>query len=84
MKWLTGSTPADLGAGAYHRTLGWHFRFYLFHPVEAGQIDLRWYPSDVYLADNAARRRTGAISSPLTGRRTQSGDEPGNAQPGAA
>ena len=46
---------ADSAPVLYHRTLGWHFRFYLFHPVEAGQIDLRWYPSDVYLADNAAK-----------------------------
>lgn len=51
--WLdarAGSAPV-----LYHRTLGWHYRFYLFHPIEAGQIDLRWYPSDVYLADNAAK-----------------------------
>jgi len=51
--WL--DARADSAPVLYHRTLGWHFRFYLFHPVEAGQIDLRWYPSDVYLADNAAK-----------------------------
>ncbi len=51
--WLDARTES--APVLYHRTLGWHFRFYLFHPVEVGQIDLRWYPSDVYLADNAAK-----------------------------
>jgi len=51
--WLDART--DEAPVLYHRTLGWHFRFYLFHRVETGQIDLRWYPSDVYLADNAAK-----------------------------
>ncbi|MFM7584237.1 MAG: hypothetical protein ACKO9F_16140, partial [Caldilinea sp.] len=39
----------------YHRTLGWHFNFYLFAPVQAGTLELRWYPSTVHLADNAAK-----------------------------
>jgi 4-amino-4-deoxy-L-arabinose transferase-like glycosyltransferase len=43
----------------YHRTLGTHFRFYLYgHTVESaqnGQIELRWFPSSIYLADNAAK-----------------------------
>ena len=51
--WL--DARAESAPVLYHRTLGWHFRFYLFHPVEKGQIDLRWYPGDFYLADNAAK-----------------------------
>ena len=51
--WLEART--DAAPVLYHRTLGWHFRFYLFHSVETGRLDLRWYPSDVYLADNAAK-----------------------------
>jgi 4-amino-4-deoxy-L-arabinose transferase-like glycosyltransferase len=39
----------------YHRTLGWHLQFHLFAPLQDGQIDLRWAPSAVQLADNAAK-----------------------------
>jgi 4-amino-4-deoxy-L-arabinose transferase-like glycosyltransferase len=39
----------------YHRTVGWHFNFHLFAPVQAGTLELRWYPSSVHLADNAAK-----------------------------
>ena len=39
----------------YHRTVGWHARFYLFGAVESGVTELRWFPSAVYLADNAAK-----------------------------
>ena len=39
----------------YHRILGWHFNFYLFAPVQSGRLELRWYPSTVHLADNAAK-----------------------------
>ena len=42
----------------YHRTLGTHFRFYL-HDATMGDashdVDLRWFPSAAYLADNAAK-----------------------------
>ena len=39
----------------YHQSLGWHYRFYLFDDVAAGRVELRWFPSTVYLADNAAK-----------------------------
>ncbi len=39
----------------YHHTLGWHFRFYLYEPVANGTLDLRWFPSSVYLTDNASK-----------------------------
>jgi len=39
----------------YHQALGWHYRFYLYDDVDAGRADLRWFPSTVYLADNAAK-----------------------------
>lgn len=39
----------------YHRTLGWHYQFYLYDPVRSDQVELRWYPSSVYLADNASK-----------------------------
>ena len=44
----------------YHQVLGWHFRFYLFDALQPRgddppPIDLRWFPSSAYLADNAAK-----------------------------
>jgi hypothetical protein len=39
----------------YHRSAGWHLQFHLFAPLQTGQIDLRWAPSAVQLADNAAK-----------------------------
>jgi 4-amino-4-deoxy-L-arabinose transferase-like glycosyltransferase len=51
--WL--NARADAAPVLYQRNLGWHFQFYLFDAVQAGQVDLRWYPSAVYLADNAAK-----------------------------
>ncbi|HXF61720.1 MAG TPA: hypothetical protein VNK95_08885, partial [Caldilineaceae bacterium] len=39
----------------YHHALGWHARFYLYEAVETGAVGLRWFPSAVYLADNAAK-----------------------------
>jgi hypothetical protein len=49
----------------YHQVLGWHLRFYLFDELQAEglqaegnvppRFDLRWFPSAVYLADNAAK-----------------------------
>ncbi len=39
----------------FHRELGWQARFALFDAVQAGQVDLRYYPSAVYLADSAAK-----------------------------
>ena len=35
----------------YHRELGWQARFYLFDAVQRGAIELRYFPSAVYLAD---------------------------------
>ena len=51
------STPYVL----YHSRLGWHFQYYLFDADAAGAVDLRWFPSTTYLADNAEKtphRRT--------------------------
>ncbi|MFN8446510.1 MAG: glycosyltransferase family 39 protein [Caldilineaceae bacterium] len=39
----------------YHRELGWHYRFYLYDQVRSHQVELRWYPSAVYLTDNASK-----------------------------
>ena len=53
----------------YHRALGSHYRFYLFDEVRESRagvrensaevrensVELRWFPSTVYLADNAAK-----------------------------
>lgn len=51
--WLNDHT--DVRPVVYQRNLGWHFQFYLFDAVQAGQAELRWYPSTVYLADNVAK-----------------------------
>ena len=39
----------------YHRALGSHYRFYLYDALRENRVDLRWFPSPVYLADNAAK-----------------------------
>ncbi|MCC6455477.1 MAG: glycosyltransferase family 39 protein [Caldilineaceae bacterium] len=44
----------------YHQVLGWHFRFYLYDALQPRgddppRVDLRWFPSAAYLADNAAK-----------------------------
>jgi hypothetical protein len=44
----------------YHQALGWHFRFYLYDALQSRgddppPVDLRWFPSSAYLADNAAK-----------------------------
>lgn len=44
----------------YHQALGWHYRFYLFDDLlpigeQPPRVDLRWFPSVAYLADNAAK-----------------------------
>uniref|UniRef100_A0A7C1FQH6 Glycosyltransferase RgtA/B/C/D-like domain-containing protein n=1 Tax=Caldilinea aerophila TaxID=133453 RepID=A0A7C1FQH6_9CHLR len=39
----------------YHRSLGWHLQYLLFVPIREGRIELRWVPSAVQLADNAAK-----------------------------
>lgn len=43
----------------YHRALGSHYRFYLYGHTQSGSpdsdVELRWFPSAVYLADNAAK-----------------------------
>ena len=51
--WLNART--DAAPVLYQRNLGWHFQFYLFAALQAGRADLRWYPSTVALADNAAK-----------------------------
>lgn len=39
----------------YHTQLGWHFQYYLFDAVATGQVELRWFPSTTYLADNVEK-----------------------------
>ena len=39
----------------YHRELGWQARFYLFDAVREGTLELRYFPSAVYLADQATK-----------------------------
>jgi hypothetical protein len=51
--WL--NAHADAAPVVYQRNLGWHFQFYLFDALQSGRADLRWYPSSVALADNAAK-----------------------------
>ncbi len=51
--WLQTEAPED--AVLYHRVLGWHFRYYLFQRTGPDGMELRWFPSTVYLADNAAK-----------------------------
>lgn len=53
LAWLRQEAPAEVVL--YHRTLGWHYHFYLYDEVASGRYDLRWFPSAVYLADNAAK-----------------------------
>jgi 4-amino-4-deoxy-L-arabinose transferase-like glycosyltransferase len=43
----------DARAVLYHRVTGWQARFYLYGAVQAGDVELRWFPSAAYLADNA-------------------------------
>jgi hypothetical protein len=43
------------GALLFHRELGWHARFALFDAVRSGDVQLRYYPSSIYLADSAAK-----------------------------
>ena len=60
--WVQTHAPAD--AVLYHQELGWQHQFYLFGQTQqtqqtqktnGGGFDLRWTPSAVYLADNAAK-----------------------------
>ena len=39
----------------FHRELGWHAHFALFDAVRSGDVQLRYYPSSVYLADAATK-----------------------------
>ena len=47
----------------YHQPLGWHYRHYLYHELQPAdvataappRVELRWFPSVAYLADNAAK-----------------------------
>ena len=50
---LRAEAPDD--AILYHQRLGWHYQFYLFDEVTTGAYDLRWFPTPVYLAANAAQ-----------------------------
>ncbi len=53
--WL--DARAESAPVLYHRTLGWHLRFYLFHPVQKGRSGGLALVSTgaFYLADNAAK-----------------------------
>jgi 4-amino-4-deoxy-L-arabinose transferase-like glycosyltransferase len=59
--WVRHAAPEGAASGAtpgvvlYHHALGWQHEFYLFDAVQRGTIELRWYPSAVYLADNATK-----------------------------
>lgn len=50
---LRDEAPDD--AILYHQRLGWHYQFYLFAEVATGAYDLRWFPTPIYLAANAAQ-----------------------------
>ena len=43
------------GAMLFHRELGWHARFALFDAIRSGEVELRYFPSTVYLADSATK-----------------------------
>ena len=43
------------GALLFHRELGWHARFALFDEIRSGEVELRYFPSTVYLADSATK-----------------------------
>jgi hypothetical protein len=45
-------TPGSL---LFHRELGWQARFTLFDSIRTGRMELRYYPSSVYLADSATK-----------------------------
>ena len=53
LSWLQTEAPSQ--AILYHRSLGWHYQFYLYDDVQTGDIQLRWFPSEVYLADNVIK-----------------------------
>jgi hypothetical protein len=60
--WLANAeeNPAHSSLILYHQALGWHFHFYLYDELQPQgddppRIDLRWFPSAAYLADNAAK-----------------------------
>jgi 4-amino-4-deoxy-L-arabinose transferase-like glycosyltransferase len=55
--WLEdeASTRDAPAAVLYHQRMGWHHHFYLYTPLRAGRYELRWFPSAVYLADNAVK-----------------------------
>ena len=44
--------PARRPLLLYHDVLGWQSQFYLFAPVAAQRVELRWFSSSTYLADN--------------------------------
>jgi 4-amino-4-deoxy-L-arabinose transferase-like glycosyltransferase len=39
----------------FHRELGWQARFALFDAIRNGNVELRYFPSTVYLADSATK-----------------------------
>jgi hypothetical protein len=43
------------GALLFHRELGWQARFALFDEIRSGEVELRYFPSAVYLADSATK-----------------------------
>lgn len=48
---------APPGSVLYHRSLGWHYRFYFFEAdtPQHTRFELRWFPHTVYLSDNFAK-----------------------------
>ena len=43
------------GALLFHHELGWQARFALFDEIRSGEVELRYFPSAVYLADSATK-----------------------------
>ena len=54
--WL--KTHTGDSAILYHQRLGWHYRFYLYDQIRAGDYELRWFPNTTYLAADAAKSPT--------------------------
>lgn len=48
-------TPRTVRTVVYHREVGWQAQFYLFDQLQQGQVELRYFPHAVYLADSAAK-----------------------------
>lgn len=56
VQWLEQNALGDSPAAKivlYHNVLGWHFQFYLHQQIEQAQVELRWFPNALYLAQNS-------------------------------